>query len=128
MTEQHKKIGATVLAVLALGLLVGMVWKNFGTEDARADYRTLMDRETGELFELPTADLKPYPMPHPKTGQNTLYRTEICYWGEECRKRGGTRVIMNQLLGKEGPTYCPVCGHVVRFHNPRPPDYHPEQD
>ncbi|MFH0983642.1 MAG: HEAT repeat domain-containing protein [Planctomycetota bacterium] len=89
------------------------------------DTRTLMDSESGELFVIPTTELKPYPMPNPKTRKNTLYRTEICYWGEECRKRGGTRMIMNTLLGKPEPTHCPVCGHVVRFCNPRPEDRNP---
>ena len=128
MTEQHKKIGATVLVVAALGLLAIVAWRSFRTEETPADHRMLMDAETGELFKIKAVDLKPYPMPHPKSGENTLYRTEVCYWGEECRKAGGTHVIMNELLDKEGPTYCPVCGHIMRFHNPRPPDYTPGED
>jgi len=128
MTELQKKIGASVLVVLALGLLVRMVYRSMGHEATPNDTRTLMDSETGELFECPIEKLKPYPMLNAKTGKDTMYRTEVCYWGEDCRKAGGTHVIMNELLGKEGPTYCPVCGHVVRFLNPRPPDYRPGGD
>ena len=128
MSDQQKKIGAIALTVVALGLLAGMVWRSFGTEEVPADFRILMDIETGDLVKIPTADVKPYPMTNPKTGEDNLYRTELCFWGEECRKAGGTRVIMNELLKKKGPTYCPVCGHVVRFHNPRPPDYQPGED
>ncbi len=128
MTDQQKRIGAAVLVVAALGLLAIVAWRSFRTEETPADYRMLMDSETGELFKIKAVDLKPYPMLNSKTGQDTLYRTEVCYWGEECRKAGGTHVIMNELLGKEGPTYCPVCGHVMRFHNPRPPDYTPGED
>lgn len=128
MSDLQKKIAAGVLTVGMLVLLVVMVCRTFRGEETPNDTRTLMDSKTGELFEVPTKDVKPYPMVNPKTGEDTLYRTEICYWGEECRKRGGTRVILNGSLGKKGPTYCPVCGHVVRAHNPRPPDYHPDQD
>ena len=128
MSDQQKRIGAIVLTVVALGLLAGMAWRNFGGETVAADVRILMDSETGELVEVPTTEIKPWPMVNVRTGKQTLYQTEVCYWGEECRKAGGTRVIMNELLGKKGPTHCPVCGHVVRFHNPRPPDYRPGQD
>ena len=126
MTDQQKRIGSIVLAVAAVGLLVVVLWRNVRTEPVPADHRVLMDSETGDLFKVPTADIKPYPMPNPKTGKNTLYRTEVCYWGAECRKRGGTRVILNEFLGKQGATQCPVCGHVVRYHNPLPDDYTPE--
>ena len=128
MSDQQKRIGAIALTVVALGLLAGMVWRSFGTETVAANVRILMDSETGELVEIPTADLKPWPMVNPRTGKQTLHRTEVCYWGEECRKAGGTRVILNSSLGKKEPTHCPVCGHVVRPHNPRPPDYQPDED
>ncbi|MCK4658388.1 MAG: hypothetical protein KAV82_02605 [Phycisphaerae bacterium] len=126
MSDAQKKITATVLVVVALVVLVGMVWRNFGSEEVRADVRYLMDANTGKVYPIPTEDLKlPWPMANPSTGEKTLYPTEVCYWGEECKKHGGTRVIMNKYLGKEGPTKCPICGHVVRLHNPRPPDYNP---
>ncbi|MFH0980449.1 MAG: hypothetical protein V2A79_02790 [Planctomycetota bacterium] len=125
MNETAKKIGAIALALLTLGILVRVVWQGLAAQESPNDTRTLMDSETGDVFPVTIEELKPYPMPNPKTGKNTLYRTEVCYWGEECRKRGGTHVIMNTLMGKPEPTHCPVCGHVVRFHNPLPPDYNP---
>ncbi len=125
MTEQQKKIGAIVLVVAMLALLAGMAWRNFGPQEIPANTRVFMDSETGELFKIPTKDIKPYPMTNPKTEKQTLHPTEICYWGEECRKHGGTRVILNRELGKPEPTLCPVCGHVVRSHNPVPEDYTP---
>ncbi|MCP4589136.1 MAG: hypothetical protein GY842_00185 [bacterium] len=128
MTDKQKRIIAIVVAVLALGLLVHMTRKNLGSEEFAANTWTLKDSETGELVKIPTADLKPYPMLNPKTGKQTLCVTELCLWGDECRKKGGTHVIMNEILKKEGPTKCPVCGHVVRFRNPVPPDYVPGEE
>jgi hypothetical protein len=125
MTDQQKRIGSIVLAVVTIGTLVVVFWRNYGSEEIPANSRTLMDSETGEFVKVRTEDLKPYPMLNPKTGKNTLFRTEVCLWGDECRKRGGTHVIMNTLMGKPEPTYCPVCKHVVRFHNPVPEDYVP---
>lgn len=125
MTEEQKKYGTIALLVLSGGVLAVMLWRTFASEEYPADFRTIMDSETGELFKVRTEELKPYPMRNPKTGTDTLYRTEVCFYGEECRKSGGTRVIMNTYLHKEEPTYCPVCGHVVRFHNPLPSDYTP---
>ena len=111
------------LAVVCVGLAAYYVWSNFGEDEVirSANTRTLMDSETGELFDFEiTPDFAPYPHKNPKTGTMTLYPTEVC-WKGECLEKGGTHVIMNRWLGKEGPTRCPVCGSVVRDHNPGPP-------
>ena len=87
---------------------------------ASANTRILMCAETGELFTISIDELEPQPQMNPKTGRKTLYSTEVCYARECGKKPGGTRVILKELLGKEGPTYCPNCGALVRRHNPKP--------
>ena len=125
MIEIQKKVIVVVLVLVTCGELGGAAWRNLVDHRPAFNTWTFMDAETGALFQFHATDLGPFPMTNPHTGKRTLYPTEVCLWGEDCRNSGGTRVIMNELLGKEGPTYCPVCGHLVRFHNPLPPDYHP---
>jgi hypothetical protein len=123
MSDGTKK---TIVGAIALVLLI---WAGyavsgfFGGEDnvAIANSRTLMDIETGATFKFElTEDWPPYPHNNPKTGRATLYPTEWCFM-RECGKGGGTPVILNVWRGKpDEPTYCPKCGALVRFHNPRP--------
>jgi hypothetical protein len=52
---------------------------------------------------------------------NTGYPAEACYWTAD----GGTKteptwVLMNAVLGKPGPTFCPDCGRLVVARNPMP--------
>ena len=125
MDESLKRkimIGAVILLVAVCGYYA---WSSVGNDPVvrSANARVLMCAETGELFSIElTPDLPPYPHENPKTQRKTVYPTEVCYWNE-CGSKGGTRVILNSWLDKEGPTYCPVCGHVVRPHNRAPPDW-----
>jgi len=125
MDESLKRNLVITVTVLCVGVCGYYVWSTFGQDKVADSVNTIVLKcaESGEEFEVRlTADFPPYPHENPKTHAQTLYPAEVCYWGEECRKRGGTRVILNSLLGKEEPTYCPVCGHIVRPRNPRPPD------
>jgi len=125
MSESLKRNVMLVVAVLAVGACGYYIWAAFGSDESvqAANKRVLKDAETGELFEFDiTPDTPPYPHENPKTHKKTLYPTELCYW-DQCGKKGGTRVTLNAWLGKPEPTHCPVCGHVVRVHNPAPPDW-----
>jgi hypothetical protein len=60
-----------------------------------------------------------------KVGQRApdgFYPAEYCFQNT-CGPDGGTAVILNAYLDKEGPTYCPKCGAEVVAHNPRPEGY-----
>lgn len=116
----RKNILAAVTVVL-LALAAVRIWAAASHPAvAAADTRTLMDAETGRLATVNVTDgFGPFPMVNPRTGERTLYPTEICY-ANGCAAKGGTHVILNSYLGKEGPTYCPACGGEVRFHNPGP--------
>ncbi len=122
MSDNLKK---GLMAVITVAVAIAAIYSIkgfFGEEDyvARANTRVLMDSETGDLFPFElTENMPPYPHVNPKTGDKTLFPVEWCY-ARECGAKGGTPVILNTWLGKEGPTYCPNCGALVRFHNPKP--------
>lgn len=117
-----KKTILIIVAVVALGYAGYRFWSTVGTDEAvaKANSRILKDAETGELVEIMIKEkMPPYPHVNPSTGKKTLYPTEIC-WASECLDKGGTHVILNVWLGKDGPTYCPSCGSLVVVHNPGP--------
>jgi len=123
MSDGTKKVLMGVIAAILVGLAVWMAKGYFGEDPVAraANMRTLMDIETNETFEFElTPEWGPYPHKNPKTGKETLYPIEWCF-ARECGKSGGTPVILNVWRGKpDEPTYCPKCGSLVRFHNPRP--------
>lgn len=85
--------------------------------------RTVIDAETNELLqEFPVADGTTIPWKNPKTGKNTLYPAEKCYWTKDGKaKLEPTYVLLREATGEKGPTVCPDCGKQVVFHNPMPP-------
>jgi len=110
-------IGSIVVGVV----LIISVYRTLGGEEVPANTRKLMCSETGALFAVEVKPgMGPYPHKNPKTDRDTLYPVELCYNGP-CLEKDGTPVILNTWLGQEEPTYCPVCGHIVRAHNPGPP-------
>lgn len=117
-----KKTILIIVAVVAFGYAGYALWNMFGSDEAvaTANSRTLKDSESGDLVEVTIQEkMPPYPHENRKTGKKTLYPTEVC-WAGECLKKGGTHVILNVWLGKDGPTYCPTCGSLVVAHNPGP--------
>jgi hypothetical protein len=55
------------------------------------------------------------------SGNNSGYPAELCYWTKDGQaKTDPTPVLLNVLVGKPGPTFCPDCGRLVVGHNPRP--------
>ena len=65
-----------------------------------------------------------YPIRH--NGMDA-YPAEMCWWtpsgGQAAQP---TYVLLNNLVGKPGPTFCPVCHRLVVPHNPPPqPGGHP---
>jgi hypothetical protein len=119
MADGTKKLIITVVAIALVAYAVYAYWSNFGQPTLPADTRTLMDPETGKLYEVAVDEnFGPFPHVNPDTGKRTLWPTEVCFARECAKKEKGTHVILNSFLGKEGPTYCPNCGALVRPHNP----------
>lgn len=84
----------------------------------------VVDIETGKAIPDYRADKgATFPFKNPETGKNTLYPAEACYWTKDGKaKFPPNYVVLNERLGKPGPTHCPECGRVVKLYNPMPPD------
>ena len=49
------------------------------------------------------------------------YPAEPCYWTADGHPKSTPDwVVLNSALGKQGPTFCPVCHRLVVFRNPSP--------
>ncbi len=114
MSDSAKK--GIMLAGSLLVLIVALIFVRGAFHDELAESvntHVFMDKDSGELFNV---EIKPgekfFPAENPKTGEMTLFPTEICF-KNECGSAGGTRVILNTILDKPGPTYCPKCGALV---------------
>lgn len=121
---RKNKIIAIVCSVALIALAVFIVSSFLGGDSAAtaSETRTLVDSETAEVFEkFRIPDGKSFPYANPKTGKNTLYPAEACFWAKDGTiKEKPTWVLLNQYAGKEGQTICPDCGKPVRAHNPYP--------
>lgn len=86
-------------------------------------YRPAVDAQTGKAyreFRMPIGDAPPWK--NPDTGTETVWPAELCYWTRDGKATlQPTLVILNEYLGKTGPTICPDCGRTVTHHNPSPP-------
>ncbi len=95
--------------------------------EQRAGVR-VVDVETGERFTIQLGlDHKGWPVRAP-SGKTAGYPAEVCYQGKCGQIKGGTWVILNEMLGKPSPTLCPVCGNEVIAHNPLPPGHYIDPD
>ena len=121
-----RSLGAIALALASILLLGYVGWSVFSSvrnsPTASANLVSLMDSESGEVidqFSIPRGETFPYA--NPKTGKRTLYPVETCFWTKDGKaKFPPTYVILNERLGKPGPTTCPDCGRRVTVYNPTP--------
>ncbi len=110
---------------LALAIFVVLrltMWAEATASDASRS-RVVVDAETGEVVQaFHIEDNSAYPWVNPKTGKKTLYPPEHCYWTKDGNaKLEPTYVLLNEIAGKPGKTFCPDCGREVVIHNPLPP-------
>ncbi|MEM1184719.1 MAG: hypothetical protein AAGI53_06910 [Planctomycetota bacterium] len=115
-----------LIILAALGIAGWTVWSFSGSTnkmEASSRERVLIDVNTGEVFEsYRISEGDSVPFKNPDTGENTLWPAEECFWTVE----GGASlephyVLLDEYKGLPGPTKCPVCGRVVKQHNPLPP-------
>lgn len=116
---------AVAIGVGVVGL-IAIVWSirsNLGPSEAASlsRERIYVCSETGKPFKVKlTAETK-IPVRSPHSGKDTGYPAELCFWTKtgEVNKEP-TAVLLNQAVGKRGPTFCPDCGRLVTAYNPPP--------
>jgi hypothetical protein len=116
-------IGAGAVAGLVVVIVAFRVLAGGPDPAVTGRERVAIDAETGRVFEryrIRPGDSTPWT--HPRTGRATLYPAEACYWAADGGvKLEPTYVLVNEYIGREGPTMCPDCGERVVPRNPMPP-------
>jgi hypothetical protein len=114
---------AGLMIVAAVVFTVVQVFRHSGDVGDDSRRRVAIDSVTGEVFtSFAIRDGDSQPWKNPKTGKSTVYQAEACFWTREGgAKTEPTYVLLNSLVGKDGPTICPDCWHEVVAHNPMPP-------
>lgn len=115
----------TTIAVLAIGLSAAAwrIYSNVGPSDAArlSRERVFIDSENNKPFEFELKAGMRIPVRSPHSGKETGYPAELCYWTKDGKpKTEPTYVLLNNWVGKSGPTFCPDCGRLVVGHNPPP--------
>ncbi len=112
----------SVAVVLVLVIVAVYQVRSFMSPDATVAYANaplFIDSETGKTFRVTLEDGMSIPVKSPSTGKMTGYKAELCYWTKDGKpKTDPTPVLMNEDVGKPGPTFCPDCGRLVVHHNP----------
>lgn len=82
----------------------------------------LVCAKSGKHFRHEVSTGEQYPIMSPYTHERTGWPAERCYWTKDGNaKLEPTYVLLNETIGKTGPTLCPDCGRLVEPHNPLPP-------
>lgn len=122
-----RALGVVALCAVSIAAMLFVIVRSYRGYSASADvqsrYRTLIDSETGQVFEDFKVQMNDtVPIANPATGKRTLYPAETCYWTRDGgAKLTPTWVLLNEVVKKPGPTKCPDCGRTVVVHNPMPP-------
>lgn len=86
-----------------------------------AYYSTYICTETGKPFRHRNQIGELVPIQSPYSGKSTGLPAQPCFWtASGGTKAEATWVLLNEQVGKSGPTFCPDCGRLVVGHNPEP--------
>jgi len=113
---------ATGACVIPVVILVFAISQFFGQSSAAAESRNrvFVCSETGKTFRTKIDVGTAIPVYSPFSGKNTGYLAELCYWNKDGSiKSEPTGVLLNERMGKPGPTFCPDCDRLVVGHNPQ---------
>jgi hypothetical protein len=121
-----KPLFALIAALLGAGAGIYAVvsYLQDGTPDT-AHSSMFICTETGKTFRHTNEIGEMQPIHSPFSGRDTGVPAEPCYWTRDGGiKSEPTWVLLNELAGKPGPTFCPDCGRLVVGHNPPAEDGH----
>ncbi len=117
-------LGLIVVAVL-LGAAAFTTYRTFSAPPpapARPQFADCVCAKTLKHFQHRLTPGESFPVVSPHSNERSGYPAEKCYWTKDGRaKLEPTFVLLNEYLGKPGPTLCPDCGRLVEPHNPLPP-------
>ena len=115
------KVAVVVLALAGVVAAVLAVRNMTSSEATKlSNERTFIDAATGQPFKVSLQPNMAVPVKAP-SGQNTGYEAEECYWTSDGKiKAEPSYVLLNENVGKKGPTFCPDCKRRVLAHNPVP--------
>jgi hypothetical protein len=119
------RASSIALVVFALGACGWSIWRNVRTDPTIASYESplFIDAENGKTFHATLKTGMSIPVVSPYSGKATGYEAELCYWTKDGQaKTDPTPVLLNEYIGKPGPTFCPDCGRLVVHNNPQPGD------
>jgi hypothetical protein len=111
------------IALAGVVILLVFYALSFFKSDAMDDASTstYVCSETGKPFKHANKVGETIPILSPFSGKNTGYPAEACFWtADGSTKKDPTWVLLNSVVGKTGPTFCPDCGRLVVGHNPAP--------
>ncbi|MGD1276197.1 MAG: hypothetical protein ABR964_03115 [Tepidisphaeraceae bacterium] len=113
---------AICFTLLALGWAAATTVSYFHSDTPSSAFsRMFICTETQKPFSHKLEVGETVPVYSPYSGKNTGVPAEACYWtADGGAKSEPTWVLLNELAGKEGPTFCPDCGRLVVGHNPAP--------
>ncbi len=123
-----KKLPPRQLAVVVVAVVVVLaliLWLN-SDSDAEdlvesSSNRWFICTETGKSFRLKVTPDTEFPVVSPHSGKPTGKLAELCFWTKDGQpKADPTPVLLNERVGKSGPTFCPDCGRLVVGTNPLP--------
>jgi hypothetical protein len=124
--DKIKAIAAVVMVALAAGIAYFTLGDALATPGGNTDRIDVVDAsDPNNLvqirgFRAPSGSMPPFNSP--STGKPMVFPAERCYWTKDGKgKLEPTLVLLNEFIGKPGPTNCPDCGREVYPRFPYPP-------
>jgi hypothetical protein len=116
------KVVIVVVAVAAVVVCAIVIKGSVQSETPDTAFSAMyIDTENGKSFTHKIVEGESPPVLSPFSGRNTGVQAEACYWTADGKtKDEPTWVLLNESVGKPGPTFCPDCGRLVVGHNPPP--------
>jgi hypothetical protein len=119
-TGKGRWITYPAVAVAAIALLIAMR-RSFGDSEAVlvSSDRPFICAKTMKPFTYTMKAGDSVPVMSPYSKERTGYRAEKCTWTKDGKSKSEpTYVLLNESIGKPGPTFCPDCDRLVIGRNP----------
>ncbi len=110
------KLTVLIGVAIMLGVAFAM-YRNSGNAIDATNQRMFIDATTLKPFPHELVGGEQIPIKAP-SGNMSGYAAEMCNWTADGKVSDQiTYVLLNEVVGKKGPTFCPTCGRLVRPNN-----------